>query len=75
MLYAKKTGTILVPTMREGRSVTDHVFVLTWKLVGGYFMAARVGVNTASYITPGHPLIPKRRVRITATVGARHDQA
>jgi hypothetical protein len=32
MLYAKKTGTILVPTMREGRSVTDHVFVLTWKL-------------------------------------------
>ena len=74
MIYAKKTGTILVPTMREERTTADHLFVFGWKLVGGYFMAARVGVNTASYITPGHPLIPKRRVRITATVGARHDQ-
>jgi len=75
MRYARKTGTILVPTMREDRSRADHVFVFGWKLVGGYFMAARVGVNTASYITPGHPLVRKRRVRIMATAGARHDQA
>ena len=75
MLYAKKTGTILVPSMREERSTADHLFVFGWKLIGGHFMAARVGVDTASFIEPRHPLVRKRRVRITATVGARHDQA
>ena len=68
MIYARKTGTILVPTMHEERSRADRIFIFGWKLIGGYFMAARVGVNTASYITPNHPLIPKRRVRMTATV-------
>lgn len=68
MLYAKKTGTILVPTMREERSKCDHVFVFAWKLLGGHFMSARVGVDTASYMTPRHPLVPKRRVRIMANV-------
>jgi hypothetical protein len=67
MIYAKKTGTILVPTMREERSKFDHVFVFAWKVVGGYFEAARVGINTASYITPKHVLVRKRRVRIMAT--------
>ena len=67
MLYSRKTGTILVPTMREERSRADHVFVFAWKLVGGHFMSARVGVDTASYITPRHPLVRKRRVRIMAT--------
>ena len=70
MIYAKKTGTILVPTMREERTTADHLFVLTWKLVGGHFEAARVGVNTASYITPKHVLVRKRRVRIMANVSA-----
>ena len=75
MLYAKKTGTILVPSMREERSKLDHAFVFAWKLVGGHFMSARVGVDTASFIEPRHPLVRKRRVRITATVGGRHDPA
>ena len=68
MLYARKTGTILVPTMHEERSRADRIFIFGWKLIGGYFMAARVGVNTASYITPRHKLIAKRRVRIMANV-------
>lgn len=67
MLYARKTGTILVPTLRDNRSRADHAFVFAWKMLGGHFVAARVGVDTASYITPRHPLVPKRRVRITAT--------
>ena len=71
MLYAKKTGTILVPTLREERTTADHLFVFGWKLVGGHFMSARVGVDTASYMSPRHPLVPKRRVRITAEVGGR----
>ncbi len=67
MMYARKTGMILVPTLRDNRSRADHAFVFAWKLLGGYFVAARVGVNTASYVTPRHRLARKRRVRITAT--------
>lgn len=68
MLYARKTGTILVPSMREERSKLDRAFVFAWKLVGGYFTSARVGVDTASFIEPQHPLARKRRVRIMANV-------
>jgi hypothetical protein len=70
MLYARKTGTILVPTMREERTTADHLFVFGWKLIGGHFMAARVGVDTASFMEPRHPLVKKRRVRIMASASA-----
>lgn len=67
MLYAKKTGTILVPTLHKHRSVADRVFVSVWTALGGHFKAARIGVNTSAFITPRYALKKKRRVYITAT--------
>jgi hypothetical protein len=75
MLYIRKTGTILVPTLHEHRSVADRVFVSVWTALGGHFKAARIGVNTSAFLTPRYALKKKRRVYITATAGARHDQA
>jgi endonuclease IV len=52
MLYASKTRTILVPVLHTERSKVDRVFVVVWRLIGGHFENARVGMDTAHWMKP-----------------------
>lgn len=52
MVYARKTRTILVPVLHTERSKVDRVFVTAWRLVGGYFVNARVGMDTVTWMKP-----------------------
>jgi hypothetical protein len=66
MLYASKTRTIFVPVLHTERSKVDRVFVVVWRLLGGYFVQVRVGNDYASWMTPRW--LKKRRVRVTANM-------
>jgi hypothetical protein len=52
MIYARKTRTILVPTLHAERSKVDRVFITVWRLLGGYFVNARVGMDTVTWMKP-----------------------
>jgi hypothetical protein len=52
MYYASKTRTILVPVLHAERSKVDRVFITLWRLIGGYFVNARVGMDTAHWMKP-----------------------
>ena len=52
MIYARKTRTILVPVLHTERSKVDRVFITLWRLLGGYFVNARVGMDTVTWMKP-----------------------
>ena len=62
MQYVNKA--VVLPTHHAERSVSDRVFILAWRLLGGRFKKARVGVNSAGWITPCY--FAKKRVRVLA---------
>jgi hypothetical protein len=63
MMYARKTRNVLVPVQHAQRKKIDQIFVFIWRLLGGSFVQARVGLNTADWM---RPVWKKKRVRMTA---------
>ena len=66
-----RNSKVLVPTLHQHRTMVDRVVIKVWTAMGGHFKPARIGVNTATFLTPRYSLKTKRRVYITATAGAR----